>query len=183
VAGLVLLTTGADWLVEGATAAARTLGLSELVVGLTIVAAGTSFPELATSLVATVRGERDLAVGNVVGSNIFNVLWVLGSAAIVSPGGIPIPDGVLTFDLPIMLAVAAACLPIFFTGWMLSRWEGALFLLYYVVYVVHLALNASGHEAERIFGWVVVTFVIPLTVITTLVVWYRGRAPQSPAAR
>jgi cation:H+ antiporter len=114
--GLGLLVFGAAQLVDGTLALGRLLGVSELILGLTVVAAGTSLPEAATSIVASYRGERDIAVGNVVGSNIFNILAVLGVAALLSP--IPIlPDpSALSFDIPVMTAVAFACLPIFFTG-------------------------------------------------------------------
>ncbi len=127
--GLVLLVIGSHFLVEGATALARALGLSDLVIGLTVVAVGTSLPELATSILAAVRGERDIAVGNIVGSCLFNLLCVLGLAALVAPQGIPIPDNALAFDFPVMIAVSLACLPIFFTGYCIERWEGLLFLL------------------------------------------------------
>ena len=128
--GLALLVTGSDWLVGAAVVFAKQLGMSELVVGLTIVAAGTSMPEVATSVVAALRGERDIAVGNVVGSNTFNILGVLGLSALVAPTGLMVPQSMLSFDLPVMIAVAAACLPIFFTGNLIARWEGALFLGY-----------------------------------------------------
>ena len=124
VAGLVLLVLGARWLVDGAMAFARALGVSELVIGLTIVAAGTSLPEVATSILATIRGERDIAVGNVVGSNIFNILAVLGLSGLVAPAGVPVPGALATFDMPVMIAVAVACLPIFVSGATIARWEG-----------------------------------------------------------
>jgi len=114
-AGLVLLVGGSRLLVTAALAFARAMGVSELIVGLTIVAAGTSLPEIATSILAAARGERDIAVGNVVGSNLFNILIVLGLTALVSPDGVAVAPGALDFDLPVMVAVAVACLPIFFT--------------------------------------------------------------------
>ena len=115
-AGLVLLVLGSRWLVNGAVAFAQALGVSELVIGLTIVAAGTSLPEVATSILAAFRGERDIAVGNVVGSNIFNILAVLGLSGLVAPAGCPSTAALLRFDLPVMIAVAVACLPIFASG-------------------------------------------------------------------
>ncbi|MBK9714998.1 MAG: calcium/sodium antiporter [Kouleothrix sp.] len=99
--GLLLLIVGADWLVDGAVAFARVLGVSELIIGLTIVAVGTSLPEIATSMLASIRGERDIAVGNVIGSCIFNLLLVLGLAALAAPGGVPVPAAVLHFDGPV----------------------------------------------------------------------------------
>jgi cation:H+ antiporter len=166
VVALGLLVLGAGWLVDGAGSLARALGVSELVIGLTIVAAGTSLPEVATSLVAGIRGERDIAVGNVVGSNIFNLLGVLGLAAAVGPAGVRVSTAALGFDVPVMTAVAVGCLPIFFTGHRISRWEGALFLGYYVAYVLYLALAAKRHDLLGAFSGVMVAFVIPLTVVT-----------------
>jgi cation:H+ antiporter len=171
--GLGLLVVGADWFVEGAIRIARLLGISELVIGLTIVAAGTSMPEVATSLLAAARGERDIAVGNIVGSNIFNVLACLGISAIVAPAGLTVADSVIAFDLPAMIAVAIACLPIFFSGNAISRWEGGLFVGYYFAYAAYLVLSAQDHDAIDEFGLVMRWIVIPLTVITLAVVVYR----------
>ena len=126
--GLVLLGLGARWLVDGAFAIARSMGLQELVIGLTVVAIGTSMPELVTTIVASLRSQRDLAVWNVVGSNLFNILGVLGVASIVAPNGIPVSEAALNLDIPIMIATAVACLPIFFTGHSISRWEGGFSL-------------------------------------------------------
>ena len=103
-------------------------------IGLTIVAAGTSLPEVATSVMASIKGKRDIAVGNVIGSNIFNLLAVLGLAALLAPGGINVAASALRFDMPVMIAAAIACLPMFFTGYRLARWEGMLFLGYYIAY-------------------------------------------------
>ena len=146
-AGLGMLTVGAGWLVEGASSIARSFGVSELVIGLTLVAAGTSLPEVATSLVAAVRGQRDLAVGNVVGSNIFNVLAVLGVSAAASPAGVPVAASARSFDLPIMMVVSVACLPVFFTRLCIDRWEGSLFLLVYVLYVGQLYATTGATES------------------------------------
>ncbi|MBW3535186.1 MAG: calcium/sodium antiporter [Gemmatimonadetes bacterium] len=173
--GLALLVVGAEWLVEGAVIFARSLGVSDVVVGLTVIAAGTSLPELATSVVASLRGQRDIAVGNVVGSNVFNILAVLGITSAVAPEGIPVPTGVLTFDLPVMVAVALACLPIFFTGWRIERWEGAVFLAYYVIYIAALVLDATDHPGHALFGTAVLGFVIPLTLLTAVGIWWRER--------
>lgn len=172
-AGLGLLIAGSNWLVGAAVALARQLGMSELVVGLTIVAMGTSLPEVATSVMAAVRGERDIAVGNVVGSNIFNILAVLGISASVAPGALLVPPSMPAFDLPVMVAVAAACLPIFFTGHLIARWEGALFLAYYVAYTAYLILDAAGHDAQAGFSAVMGGFVLPLTALTLLVLSWR----------
>lgn len=163
--GLTMLVIGADWLVEGAVALATRLGVSELIIGLTIVAVGTSLPEVVTSIVAAIRGERDIAVGNVVGSNLFNIMGVLGVASLVAPGGIEIPASVVSFDLLVMLAVAIACLPIFFSGGVISRQEGALLLAYYVAYTVYLVFASTQHALLGAFSTAMLYFVIPLSVL------------------
>jgi len=108
------------------------------VIGLTIVAAGTSLPEVVTSVVASLRGERDIAVGNVVGSNIFNLLCVLGAASLFAPAGISVSPPVQGFDLPVMVGTALICLPIFFTRFTVDRWEGGLLLGCYGAYMAYL---------------------------------------------
>lgn len=168
VAGVALLVLGARWLVSAATEIATALGLSELIIGLTVVAAGTSLPELATSVIAAVRGERELAVGNVVGSNVFNIGAVMGLAATISPGGVPVEVSAVRFDLPVMLAVAVALLPIAFTGYGIARWEGALFVAYYAAYVTFLLLDATTHDALPAYSALMLTFVAPLTALTLL---------------
>ncbi len=130
-----------------------------------MVAAGTSLPEVAASVIAGLRGERDIAVGNVIGSNIFNILGVLGAAALVARGGVAVATPALRFDIPVMLAVAVACLPILVTGMVVSRSEGVLLLGYYVAYTVYLLLDASGHDALAPYSTVMAVFVIPLTTV------------------
>jgi len=181
VAGLALLVLGSHWLVAGAVVFAKWLGVSETVIGLTIVAAGTSLPEVAASVLASIRGERDIAVGNVVGSNIFNILAVLGLSAIVSGEGLPVPPSILSFDLPVMLAVAIACLPIFFTGFTIARWEGVVFLCYYVAYTGYLVLDAVGHDALPVFSNVMLWFVLPLTALTLALVTARTLRGTRPS--
>lgn len=166
VVGLGVLVAGSRLLVTGAVDIAQALGLSDLVIGLTIVAAGTSMPEVATSVIAAIRGERDIAAGNVIGSNIFNVLCVLGLASVVAPAGIDVPRAALLFDIPVMTAVAVACLPIFFTGHRIARWEGGLFLGYYVAYTAYVVLDAADHEFAPALATAMVWFVLPLTVLT-----------------
>lgn len=176
--GLALLVLGARWLVDGAIDLARMLGVSELMIGLTIVAAGTSMPELATSVVAGIRGERDIAIGNIVGSCIFNILAVLGASAVVAPEGVAVAPSALSFDIPVMAAVAFACLPIFFTGGRISRWEGALFLGYYAAYLAVLIMTAIRHAILSTFSHVMLWFAIPLTVLgvsTSVMFWFKRR--------
>ncbi len=168
--GVGLLVLGANLLVTGATQVATAFGISELVIGLTVVAVGTSLPELATTVIAVRRGERDLAVGNVVGSNIFNVGSVIGLTAVISPTGIPVAEAAAAFDLPFMVAVAVALVPVVFTGLAVARWEGVVFVSYYLAYTAYLLLDASGHDALQPFSSVMLTFVVPLTVLTLLVV-------------
>lgn len=168
-AGLALLAVGADWMVSGAVEIARFFGVSELMIGLTIVAVGTSLPEVAASIIAGLRGESNIAVGNIVGSNIFNILCVLGLAAAVSPEGLNISPEALTFDIPLMIVVAAACLPIFFTGHRIARWEGAAFLAYYAAYIAYLILEATNEQMGRTLAVFVVGFAFPLTAITMTV--------------
>ena len=172
-AGLALLVLGAGWLVEAAVAFARHLGVSELVIGLTIVAAGTSLPEVATSVMAALRGERDIAVGNVVGSNIFNILSVLGISASVAPSALDVAPSIPVLDLPVMVAVAVACLPVFFTGNRIDRWEGGLFLGLYAAYTLYLILHASGHDALQGYSAVMGGFVLPLVAVTLLTLAWR----------
>ncbi len=174
VAGLAMLTAGAHWLVSGSVALAHALGLSELVIGLTIVAAGTSLPEAATSVIASIRGERDIAVGNVVGSSLFNILAVVGLASVVAPEGITVAPAALRFDIPVMIAVSVACLPVFFSGYRIARWEGALFLAFFAAYMVYLVLNAEHHDALSAFSTVMKFFVLPIVALTLVVLTMRA---------
>lgn len=171
--GLALLVLGASWLVDGAVTLARAFGVSELVIGLTVIAVGTSLPEVATSVLAAVRGERDIAVGNIVGSNLFNIMAVLGVTAIVAPGGIPVNSAVQQFDFPVMIAVALACLPIFFTGYLITRWNGALLFAYYIFYTLWLVLSATGHGLTETYADAMLYFLLPLTFATLLMLGIR----------
>jgi cation:H+ antiporter len=175
--GLGLLVLGSDWLVQAAIAMAKALGVSDLVIGLTIVAAGTSMPEVATSVMAAIKGERDIAVGNVVGSNTFNILGCLGVAGLASgSSGLGVPAALMAFDMWVMLAVALACLPVFLTGREIARWEGGVFLAYYAAYVVWLILQAQQHAALQPYSAVMLGFVVPLTVVTLVAVMIRRGA-------
>jgi cation:H+ antiporter len=142
IGGLILLVLGARWLVESAVEIARAWGVNEAVIGLTIVAAGTSLPEVVTSIVATIRGERDIAVGNVVGSNIFNILCVLGLSGLVSPIPLLAGEQMAMVDIPVMVGVALLCVPLFFIGSVLNRIEGLLFMLLYIAYTWYLVAMA-----------------------------------------
>ena len=168
-----MLVLGSRWLVDSAIILATRFGVSNLVISLTIIAAGTSLPEVATSVIAGIRGERDIAVGNVVGSNIFNIVYILGLSAIFGKGGIAVPETALHFDLPVMIAVAFSCLPIFFTGKRLDRWEGVLFLGYYIAYTTYLILASQQHASLDNFTTAMIWFVMPLTLLTLGVIVLR----------
>lgn len=164
-AGLALLVFGANWMVDSAIEIAEYFQLSESIIGLTIVAGGTSLPELVTTVIASLRGQRDMAVGNVVGSNIFNLLGVLGVSALCAPGDMNVPQGLLYFDFPVMLAAAIVCMPIFFTGARISRGEGAFFLGSYAAYTCYLILAANHHESLHAFRTFLVWFAVPVAVV------------------
>jgi len=172
--GLGALALGSRWLVDGAVVFAESLGVSEMVIGLTIVAAGTSLPEVATSVIASIRGERDIAVGNVVGSNIFNILAVLGIGGLFAKNGVAISETAIAIDIPVMVAVAAICLPLFFTGSRISRWEGALLLGYYAAYTAYLILSATRNVRLSVFADAMLYVVIPATLLVVAVTVVRS---------
>jgi cation:H+ antiporter len=168
-AGLALLVIGSKWMVDSAVQMAKSLGVSELVISLTIVSVGTSLPELATSVLATFKGERDIAVGNVIGSNLFNILCVAGFSGAAVPGGIAVSPAALAFDIPVMIAVAVACLPIFFSGFRIDRLEGFLFLACYVAYTAWLILTALNHPALPGMDVALHYLVLPVTALLILI--------------
>lgn len=180
VVGLVFLVVGSDWLVSSAVVFAKSLGVSDLVIGLTIVAAGTSMPEVATSVMAAIKGERDIAVGNVVGSNIFNILGCIGLSGVVAGStGLILAPSILTFDIWVLLAVTLACMPIFLSGREIARWEGGFFLAYYVAYVSYLILASQQHAALPMMSQVMMGFVVPITVVALVASLIRQPAHQS----
>ncbi|NLV79116.1 MAG: calcium/sodium antiporter [Rhodococcus sp.] len=143
VGGIAVVVVGADILVDAASEAARSLGVSDTVIGLTVVAIGTSAPELVTTVVATIRDERDIAIGNLLGSSVYNIVVILAVTVLATPGGMTVPDDVVRVDLPVMVAVALVCIPAFLTGRRLSRLEGALFVISYCVYLAFLLLTRT----------------------------------------
>lgn len=167
--GLAALVAGSHFLVEAAVTTAKQFGVSDVVIALTIVALGTSLPEVATSITAAIKGQRDMAVGNVVGSNTFNILGCLGVSGVLSTSGLAVAASVINFDAWVMLAVTLACLPIFITGREIARWEGAVFLGYYAAYTAYLIMASQHHDALPVFSAAMLYFVVPLTVITLLV--------------
>jgi cation:H+ antiporter len=151
VVGLALLILGSRFLVSSATTIAEAFGVSDLVIGLTVVAAGTSLPELATSVMAAYRGQRDIAVGNVVGSNLFNLLAVLGASATLSSSGLPVDRELIRLDYPVMLAATLVLIPICWNGFAIKRWEGMLLAAFYVAYVAYLVMDAGDSTAPELF--------------------------------
>ena len=162
-AGLALIALGANWMVSSAVTIAKLLGMSELVVGLTIVSIGTSLPEVATSMTAARKGNADIAVANVLGSNIYNIMLTLGLTIVVTPGVLEVSRNALMLDMPFMIAVAVGCIPIFLTGFDLDRKDASLFLFYYAGYLIYLILEATGSEY---LGWIEKGFffgILPFT--------------------
>jgi cation:H+ antiporter len=169
-AGLGLLVGGSQLLVQGATVAALSLGVSTTVIGLTIVAAGTSMPELVTSLVAAYRGKADLAIGNVIGSNLLNQLLILGlSASVSGPRGLGVDPLIIQRDLPIMVLTTLACLPIFWTRGVITRFEGGLLVFLYGAYLVdQLLLNMAPGLSDE---YRLVTVVLLGPAVLVFLVW------------
>ena len=168
IVGLVMLIFGARWMVESATIFAEKAGVSELLIGLTIVAVGTSLPEIVTSILAAVRGEKDLAVGSIVGSNILNILSVIGISGLFI-SGIPVQDSLLQVEYIILMAVSVLCFPIFFTGRRIKRIEGAIFLSSYILYLFYLYLDSIASSFLPSFvQWVLFGFV-PVVVLYVIV--------------
>jgi len=166
IVGLAMLVLGSQWLVDGAVAIAKYFGLSELVIGLTIVAAGTSLPELATSVMASIKGERDIAIGNIVGSNIFNIGAVLGLSSLVAPDGLPVAQSSLMTDIPVMIVVALICLPVFLANYTITRLDGVTFVVCYVAYVVYLVLTAQQST------WLVTVVPCLLAIVAVCLTWW-----------
>ena len=167
--GLVLLVLGSQVLVKGATAAAIGLGVTQTVIGLTIVSAGTSMPELVTSLVAAYRGKADLAIGNVVGSNLLNQLLILGVCGVFSGEGLLVDPVVISRDLPVMVLTTLALLPILWTRGVVSRLEGGILVGLYVLYLAEQVLSETFTTAQDEFRFVVLVVVLPLVLV--FLVW------------
>ena len=180
VLGVALLVVGARAIVRAATEIAVALEVSDLVIGLTVVAVGTSLPEIATSVVATVRGEREMALGNAVGSSVFNLGVVLGAAAIVSRAGVPVPRDALRLDLPVMLAVSVLLLPVLYTRWQVSRWEGWLLLLGYLGYLSYLVLSTQGRDLTVVHAVLGVALSLAALLLVLAAVRY-ARAERAAA--
>lgn len=182
VLGLVILVAGSQFLVGSATDIATEIGVSDLVIGLTVVAVGTSLPELATSFLASYRGQRDIAVGNVVGSNLFNLMCVLGLTGLVAPDPVPVADSSLRVDFPVMLAATVVLLPIVWKGFRIQRWEGLVLAAFYVVYVTFLILDSGDSQAVDVVGPIALV-VTPLVLLGfTLAALQARRQRESPTS-
>ena len=165
-AGIILLGIGSDILINGAKSLASSYNWSEEIIGLTIVSAGTSMPELITSLVAAIRGRTDLAIGNVIGSSLLNQLLVLGSCALLSSTkGIHVDKILIQKDFPIMILVTLACMPIFWTKGRISRQEGAWLLSLYVFYLIDQVLPLTQSTLQDEFRLLITCFVLPISLI------------------
>ena len=176
-AALLLLGLAGHLLLGAAVTLATELGLSERIIGLTIIAVSTSLPQLATSLIAAFRGQREIAVGNVIGSNVFNLLGVLGLTALVAPAPLSVSPNALAFDLPVMLGVAALCLPVFYTVYRVTRGEGLLFLGLYLAYGLHVVSFTTGMPLAGKLEHLMLFFVLPalllFLLLSTLRAWRR----------
>ena len=171
VLGLVILVAGSQFLVGSATDIATEIGVSDLVIGLTVVAVGTSLPELTTSFLASYRGQRDIAVGNVVGSNLFNLMCVLGLTGLVAPDPVPVAD-----------SSTVVLLPIVWKGFRIQRWEGLVLAAFYVVYVTFLILDSGDSQAVDVVGPIALV-VTPLVLLGfTLAALQARRQRESPTS-
>jgi cation:H+ antiporter len=141
--GIVIIVLGAERLVDAAVGMARGFGVSDALIGLTVVAVGTSAPELVTTVVSTVRGERDIAIGNLLGSSIYNILLILGVTCLVPAHGLTLPTEMVRIDIPIMVAVALVCVPIFVSGRRVSRFEGGALVCAYAAFLAFLLLTQT----------------------------------------
>jgi cation:H+ antiporter len=180
VVGVFGLVLGSKWLVDSAVFIAREFGISELIIGLTIISFGTSLPEIATSIMAALKGERDIAVGNIVGSNTFNILTVLGVASTVSPAGINIAPEALRVDIPFMVAIAIVCWPMLADGLKVSRINGIFLLAFYGAYLAYLFFLSQNHEGAGLFYNLWLYAALP--AVTLAMLWMAMRAWRARSA-
>ena len=167
VVGAVGVAVSANFVVSGAEEIALELGVPDLVVGLTVLAIGTSAPEIVTSVIAAVRGEREVAIGNAIGSNVFNLLFVLGLVSATTTD-LPIADELIRLDLPVMLAASLLCVPFAITRASITRWEGAAFLGLYVSYTTYVVLDGLENRVATPFGIAALVVLAPAIVIATV---------------
>jgi cation:H+ antiporter len=181
IGGLTVLVIGANYLIEGSVQLAKNFGVSDTVIGLTIVAVGTSLPEVAASVIATWKGERDIAIGNVIGSNIYNIFMILGIASVATPGGLAVAPEMIVFDIPVMVAVAVICLPVFLSKLDISRLEGGLFFGGYVAYTTYLVLAATQSPALGSYTNLLLLTAAPAGL--AIVAWSTIQCFRSPSGR
>lgn len=143
IVGIAIIVIGATLLVDGSVDAARAFGVSDEVIGLTIIAIGTSAPELVTTIVSTIRGDRDIALGNLLGSSVYNIAFILGITILAAPGVVEVPDEVRGGDLLLMVGAAVACVPVFMSGRRITRLEGGIFVAAYVAYLTWLLVTRA----------------------------------------
>lgn len=182
IAGLALLVYGADWLVAGCVELAKLFGWSDLVIGLTVIAIGTSLPELAASLAAVARGKRDMAVGNVVGSNILNILCVLGFSSIAAPDGVSVDIEAIGFHIPILFGVTLLCVPVFISSMAITRAEGVGMLLYFVAYLAMIVYAATRETPIPLSTSHAIAFAGPLFLVMALSLWRNGKNGDASAS-
>ncbi len=185
VGGLALLVVGSRWMVQAAVELARALGVAEVVIGLTVVAAGTSLPEVATSVIATIRGERDIAVGNVIGSNLFNLLGILGVSALAGGDRLAVAPSVAAVDLPVMLAAVLVCWPFVAAAGRLARPVGLLLLAGQVGYTAYLILASERHPllpalTDGFLAWVLPALALGIVGGLGVRLRRRGAAAGGP---
>ena len=181
--GFLILALAGHLLLGAAVDVASDLGLSERIVGLTLIGVGTSLPCLATSLIAALRGQREIAVGNVIGSNLFNLLGVLGLTALLAPSPLSVSPNALDFDLPVMLGVVVLCLPVFYTGYRVTRAEGLVLLGLYLAYGLHVMSFTTGMPLANKLEQLMLHYVLPALVVflvfTSLRAWRRQHKRES----
>jgi cation:H+ antiporter len=177
--GLVILAVGSQVIVDSAVEIAKNIGVSDLVIGLTVVSVGTALPELTTSVLASLRGQRDIAVGNVIGSNLFNILLVLGMSALVSSDGVKAQESAIRLDIPVMLAATAALLLMCWNGFRITRREGGVLVGFYVLYVMYLLFESNDHSATGVLGQVGLIAAGCLIVVLCVVGYQNWRKNQA----
>lgn len=170
IVGFILLISGARWMIDSAIIFAELAGVSELVIGLTVVAVGTSLPEVVVVLIAALKKERDIAVGSIIGSNILNLLAVLGVSGLFIEGAIPVQSVLLQFDMIVLIAASLLCIPIFYTGFRIERWEGGIFFFFYLSYLFYLYLSNTGHAWLDGFSNLMLYIVLPVIGLVLIVV-------------
>jgi cation:H+ antiporter len=139
-AGIAVVVVGSNWLVDGSVTLARAMGISEALIGLTIVAIGTSSPELVTTVVGTLRDDREVAIGNLLGSSIYNILAIMGMTCLAAQAPLSVERDLLRVDMPVMVLATLACIPVFLTQRRVTRIEGGLFVFAYLAYLAYLVL-------------------------------------------